>query len=190
MTRRVFVAVLVFGALALAVWRAELFTVQKPGERRRPLVAIPATSRRASALDVVLPSIPIGMRRLRAGDGVLLVPYWAPWQKDAAAQAAALDSLQHLNRVSGLGVALVCFDPFPSVARYVARQRLRLGVALDPHREMRAALPCPSIPFTYVLDARGRIAVEQPGEVDWLAPATVEALTRLQAERGAGPLPS
>ena len=57
----------------------------------------------------------------------------------------------------------MCFDPFPSVARYVARRRLALPVLLDLRGELRRQLRCPSIPFTYVLDAAGRIAVQQPG---------------------------
>jgi hypothetical protein len=171
-TRRVFLAVLVLGALALAVWRAELFTVQKPGEGPRALNPVPAAERRMVALDTVLPAVPIGMRRLRSGDGVTLIHYWAPWQQDAAAQAAELDSLSHLVDMTGLRVAIVCFDPFPSVARYVARRRLRVNVLLDRERRLRDVLPCPSIPYTYVLDRRGAIAVSQPGEVSWFAPQT------------------
>ena len=64
-----------------------------------------------------------------------------------------------------------------------ARQRLRLSVLIDGHGALRNALPCPSVPYTYVLDVRGRIAVSQPGEVDWLAPETRAGLERLLAER-------
>ena len=179
MTRRVVVALLVFGALALAVWRAELFTVQKPGEEPRALTAIPVSERRLVVADAVLPAVPVGMRRLRAGDGVTLIHYWAPWQKDAEAQAAALDSLAHLEELAGLRVAIVCFDPFPSVARYVARRGLRLGVLLDPEHALRKALPCPIIPYTYVLDRNGSLAVSQPGEVSWLDPRTRRVIGEL-----------
>ena len=43
-------------------------------------------------------------------------------------------------------------------------------------------LPCPSVPYTYVLDGAGRIAVAQAGDVDWLAPQTRATLTALLAE--------
>jgi hypothetical protein len=43
---------------------------------------------------------------------------------------------------------------------------------LDLRRELQAALPCPSVPYTWLLDARGRVVAAQPGEVEWLAPAT------------------
>ena len=79
-------------------------------------------------------------------------------------------------------MVVVCFDPFPSVARYVARARLRLGVMLDHGRTLAQALPCPSLPYTYVLDRDGRIAVAQPGPVDWLGPGTRDALRRVLAE--------
>ena len=86
-------------------------------------------------------------------------------------------------------VAVVCFDPYPSVARYVARLRLRLPVLLDQRRQLAGQLACPSIPYTYVLDRRGRIAVEQAGEVDWLAPATRASLDSLFGEPESGPSP-
>jgi peroxiredoxin len=124
----------------------------------------------------------VGMRRLHQGGRVLLLHYWAPWERNARAQAAALDSLSHLDGLEGLDVALVCFDPFPSVARFVARQRLRLVVLLDGERRLRQTLPCPSIPYTYVIDSQGRIAVAQAGEVDWLGAETRAMLGRLLGE--------
>jgi hypothetical protein len=86
-------------------------------------------------------------------------------------------------------VVVACFDPFPSVARFVARRRLRLQVVIDGERHLARALPCPSVPYTYVLDAAGRIAVAQPGEVDWLAPGTRAVLRRLVEEPAAQPAP-
>lgn len=172
-----------FGALLLAVWlwNQQLFTVARTGPARA-LAVVPADTRPARPLDVVLPAVPIGQARLRDGEGVLLVHYWAPWQRHARVQAAALDSLRRLPGMERVSVVLVCSDPFPSVARFVARQRLRLHVLIDGRRALREVLPCPSVPYTWVLDARGRVAAEQAGEVDWLAPATRDALERLAGE--------
>ncbi|MBI5710046.1 MAG: TlpA family protein disulfide reductase [Candidatus Eisenbacteria bacterium] len=167
---------------AAALWRAELFTVARPGDRPRPLALVPEARRPVTELDVVLPAVPVGMERLRRGDGVLLVHYWAMWERHGAAQAAALDSLSHSPALRELRVAVVCFDPFPSVSRFVARRRLSLDVLLDGRGELRRALPCPSIPYTYVLDPAGRIAVAQAGEVDWFAPGTREVLRALLDE--------
>jgi hypothetical protein len=170
------------GGLALWAWRSQLFTVARPGETPRAIEVVAPERRAAVRLDVVLPAVPAGMRRLRDREGGLLFHYWAPWEQHGRAQAAALDSLSRLDELRPLRVVLVCFDPFPSVARFVARQRLRLPVLLDGRHDLRRALPCPSIPYTYVLDASGRIAVAQPGEVDWLAPETI---ARLRAIAGA-----
>jgi hypothetical protein len=175
---------LALGAIALVVWRAQLFTVARPGERPQPLAARPAGERVPARLDVVLPAVPVGMRRLHEGGGVLLIHYWAPWERHALDQARGLDSLRREPDLERLQAAIVCFDPFPSVSRYVARQRLRLAVLLDGPGELRRTLPCPSIPYTYVIDAAGRVAVAQAGEVDWRAPETREALARLLAEPG------
>ena len=168
--------------LAVVVYRAQLFTVSRPGDRPQPLAAREAVARRAASFDVVLPQVPVGMAHLRNGGQVLLVHYWAPWERNGAAQAALLDSLRREPDLEGLRVVIVCFDPFPSVSRFVARRRLRLPVLLDTERRMRAALPCPSVPYTYVLDRDGRVAVQQPGEVDWFAPGTREALRALIGE--------
>ena len=139
-------------------------------------------------IDVMLPAVPVGSERLATGEGPLLLHYWAPWERHGRDQVARLDSLRRLPGLERLRVVVVCFDPFPSVARFVARERLRLSVLLDHRRELRHALPCPSVPYTYVLDREGRIEVEQAGEVDWLAPATIELLRDLIAAPPQRPL--
>ena len=182
MSPRAAIVTAVVVALAIVVYRAQLFTVSRPGDGPRPLAAREADGRRPVSFDVVLPLVPVGMAHLRDGGQVLLVHYWAPWERNGAAQAALLDSLRREPDLEGLRAVIVCFDPFPSVSRFVARRRLRLPVLLDTERRLRAALPCPSVPYTYVLDRDGRIAVDQPGEVDWFAPGTRAALRALIGE--------
>jgi hypothetical protein len=182
MSGRAAIFAAVVAALAIAVWHAQLFTVSRPGERPRALAVRAETQRRPAPLDVVLPQVPVGMAHLRDGGAVLLVHYWAPWERHGALQAALLDSLRREPDLEPLRVVVVCFDPFPSVARYVARHRLRLPVLLDGERSLRAVLPCPSVPYTYVIDRAGRIAVAQPGEVDWFGAGSRDALRALLAE--------
>lgn len=170
MRTRLAALLLVFGAIGLLWWRAELFTVAKPGDAPRALSR--AGSGSPPAFDVSLPLVPVGAARLAPGGRPLLVHYWAPWERHGRAQVLALDSLARTLPADGVRVAVVCFDPFPSVARYVARLRLHVPVMLDLKRDLQAALPCPSVPYTWLLDARGRVAASQAGEVDWLAPAT------------------
>ena len=161
---------LVLGAIGLFWWRAELFTVAKPGDAPRAL-APSGPSGTSHAFDVSLPLVPVGVARLTPGGRPLLVHYWAPWERHGRAQVLMLDSL--VRTLPGdVRVAVVCFDPFPSVARYVARLRLQVPVMLDLRRDLQAALPCPSVPYTWLLDAHGRVVAAQPGEVEWLAPAT------------------
>lgn len=179
---RALAVLLVVGSLGVFVWRSQLFTVAKPGAHPQPLVLLPADARRPTPLDVTLSAVPVGTQRLRAGEAPLLVHFWAPWEHHSGAQASALDSLRRTLPPGELQVAVVCFDPYPSVARYLGRMRLRLPVVLDHGRALAAPLPCPSMPYTYVIDARGRIAVAQSGEVDWLAPATRAVLDSLLRE--------
>jgi hypothetical protein len=161
---------LLLGVTGLVLWRAELFTVSRPGERPLPLARIAREP--LPAFDVSLPVVPVGVERLTPGGGALLVHYWAPWERDSRAQVQALDSLVRTLPPGSARVAVVCFDPFPSVARYAARLRLTVPVMLDLRRSLQAALPCPSIPYTWLLDTRGQVLARQPGEVDWLAAAT------------------
>lgn len=182
MTRRALVALVLVAVVALGVWRGKLFTVQKSGAVPVALAALPVAERAPAAFDAMLAAVPAGSERVRPGGGVLLVHYWAPWERHSGEQARGLDSLRRLLPPGSVRIAVVCFDPFPSVARYVARMRLRLPVLLDTRRALADGLPCPSIPYTYVIDRDGRIAVAQAGEVDWLAPATREALEALLGE--------
>ena len=191
MRPRVVVPLLLIVGAAGVLWRAELFTVSRPGEAARALAAMAPERRSPVRLDVTLPAVPVGMQRLQSGGSVLLVHYWAPWQGHAREQVKLLDSLRREPDLEGMRVVVVCFDPFPSVSRFVARQRLRLAVLLDGPGELRRSLPCPSIPYTYAIDRAGRIAIAQAGDVDWWAPDTRSALRGLlgEAEPQAGENP-
>lgn len=185
MTARVRTLLLGLAALAVLgtlVWRAELFTVQRSGATPTPIVLVPAAERAEARFDASLPMVPVGVRTLTPGQRVLIVEYWAPWMRHSGPQAVALDSLRRLLPPGAVEVALVCFDPFPSVSRYVARMRLRLPVLLDLRKDLAAGLPCPSIPYTYVIDRSGRVAAKQAGEIEWLSAATRAALDSLCAE--------
>jgi hypothetical protein len=187
---RLRIALLLVVVMALVLWKSQLFLVARPGDRAMPLRLIAAAARTPARLDVLLPLVPMGELRLAPGATPLVVEYWAPWVRHAALQATGLDSLLRLYGARGdtaPRAVLACFDPFPSVSRYVARMRLSVPVVLDHGRELAGALPCPSLPYTYVIDASGRIAVAQPGEVDWLAPATRAVLDSIAAE---SPAPS
>ena len=175
------VALLLVAIVVALAARPDLYSVQKPGTGPTPLV-LAGGERPPARFDVALPVVPIGMRRVRSGGGPLLIHYWAPWERDSRVQARALDSLARSPELAGFRVAVVCFDPFPSVARFVARQRLTVPVLLDGRRELAAALPCPSLPYTYLVDRSGRIALAMPGHVAWWDPVTIAALRRLAAE--------
>jgi hypothetical protein len=186
---RLVAAALVLGVLSMVAWRSELFTVEKSGAVPTPLRLVMDGPRPPATFDASLPMVPVGVEHLAPGGDVLLVHYWAPWERHSGAQALALDSLRRTLPPGALRIAVVCFDPYPSVSRYIARMRLRLPVLLDLQHALADRLPCPSIPYTYVVDRLGRIAVRQPGEVDWLAPATRSALERLVAEPAAPAAP-
>lgn len=186
--RRVFaVAIAVIGLGGLFLWRAELFTVSRSTSGPQALVLNPVAERAPAAFDAVLPMVPIGMLHLHPREGAQVIHFWAPWMKHATAQAVALDSLRKGLPPGEVRFAVVCFDPFPSVSRFLRRNRLSLPVVLDHHHALTRDLPCPSIPYTYVIDRQGRTAAVIEGEIDWLAPATRETLLRLASESAAAP---
>ncbi len=178
-------SILVSLVVGFAVWHAQLIRVAPSSGVPRPLQLLPPASRAEQACDVVLPVVPVGLTRLRSAERPLLIHYWAPWELHGRAQAAALDSLARRYEGRRLRIVLVAFDPFPSVARFVARQRLRLTVLLDGPGLLRASVPCPALPYTVLLDRDGRAAVSQSGEVDWLAPQTRRVLDAVLAEPAA-----
>lgn len=176
--------------LGVIVWKAELFTVQRSDATPRSLELLPVARRTKATFDASLPVVPVGIQHVSPGGRVLIVQYWAPWMRHSGPQALTLDSLRRSMPPGSVEVALVCFDPFPSVSRYVTRLRLRLPVLLDLRRRLAAGLPAPSIPYTYVIDRAGRIAVQQSGEVDWLTGATRAVLDSLDAEAAPPPAPA
>ena len=189
MRLRLVLALLLVAVIAVLAARRDLYSIQRPGPGPRPLV-LTTGARPAAGFDVVLPVVPVGMRRVRSADGPLLIHYWAPWEHRSRDQARRLDSLARSAELAGFRVAMVCFDPFPSVARYVGRQRLRVPVLLDGHRELAATLPCPSLPYTYLIDRSGRIAVSMPGQVAWWDSTSIATLRRLAAEPPARTAPT
>jgi len=177
--------------LAALAWRAQLVRVG-PDETARPLALLEESRRATRNCDVVLPAVPVGMTRVHSGGTPLLVHYWAPWERNGRAQAAALDSLVRTLGATELRVVLVTSDPFPSVARFVQRHRLKLRVLLDGPGLLRAQIPRPRLPHTVVLGRDGREWVVQSGHVDWLSAETravIDAVTSAAGDSGAGAPP-
>lgn len=176
--RAIFFLVAVIAAVA-AVWRSQLQHVSDPRSGAHAIMLTPASERERVHLDVILPVVPVGLHHLRADGGALIVQYWAPWIGGSLDQAMQLDSLRRDPAFQDLGIVMVTADPFPSVARYVGRHRLQTPVLLDGQHQLRDVLPCPSLPYAYVLDPSGRVAVAQEGLVAWVSDSTRHALTSL-----------
>lgn len=142
---RLLLALLLVAIVAVLALRRDLYSIQRPGPGPRPL-ELTTGVRPAAGFDIVLPVVPVGMRRVSSADGPLLIHYWAPWEHRSREQARGLDSLARSAELAGFRVAMVCFDPFPSVARYVGRQRLRVPVLLDGHRVLAATCRARAFP--------------------------------------------
>jgi len=168
--------------LAALAWRSQLAPVERRPHPPEPLVLESLARREAMDFDAVLPVVPVGERRVRPLGWPLLVHYWAPWERNGRAQIRLLDSLVRTGGLEGVDVVVVCSDPYPSVARFVARQRVRVTVVLDGRGDLKSQLPCPNVPYTWLFDRHGRVAARLAGEVDWFAAGTRQALETLIAE--------
>lgn len=178
---RVLVVVgLAVAAAAGLAWRSQLVPVERRPHPPAPLAL--GDTRETVRFDAVLPVVPVGERRVTPRGRPLLVHYWAPWERNGRAQIKLLDSLAREPALAGLDVVVVCSDPYPSVARFVARQRVKLTVVLDGRGDLKRQLPCPNVPFTWLLDRSGRVAGRLAGEVDWFAAGTRATLDSLLAE--------
>jgi hypothetical protein len=171
MRPRLAAVLLVLGAIGLVlVARGVVHGVEARARRRARSRA--AAVRPPPAFDVSLPLVPVGVARLTPGGRPLLVHYWAPWERHGRAQVLALDSLARTLPAGRAARGDRVLRPVPvGGALRGAAAAPRAGHARPaPRSPGRAPLPERSL-HVAARCARAVVAA-QPGEVEWLAPAT------------------
>jgi len=187
--RRVVWIVVAAGALLLALdFRARLQPVYHGPPGSKPLV-IEGTPGPALAFSIPVASLQSGLVTLAPPPEGLVIHYWATWNRESAAEIAALDSLVRSGQCPAQVVAVTA-DPMPSVARYARRRHITLAILLDPGRALEPVAPLKAIPSTYVFDSHGRLLVYREGPVDWWAPRTLETLRATARSGDVGPGPA
>lgn len=111
-------------------------------------------------------------------DKVIILNFWATWCGPCLEEMPAIEKLYRRYRSQGLTVLAVSLDKGDSakVKNFVDTHNLTFPVLLDTEGVAEKLYPTLSIPFTYVIDKKGRIAARVDGAKNWATEETFAAL--------------
>ena len=111
-------------------------------------------------------------------DQVVVLNFWATWCAPCLEEMPAFEKLYRRYRSQGLTVIAVSLDKGDTskVEKFVDEHSLTFPVLLDLDGIAERIYPSFTIPFTYVIDKRGRIAARVDGAKNWSSNETFAAL--------------
>ena len=111
-------------------------------------------------------------------DKVVILNFWATWCAPCLEEMPAFEKLYRRYRSQGLTVIAVSLDKGDTskVEKFVDEHSLTFPVLLDLDGIAERIYPSFTIPFTYVIDKRGRIAARVDGAKNWSSNETFAAL--------------
>ena len=111
-------------------------------------------------------------------DKVIIVNFWATWCAPCLEEMPAFEKLYRRYRSQGLTVLAVSLDKGDSskVKKFVDTNSLTFPVLLDLDGIAEKLYPSFTIPFTYVIDKKGRVAARVDGAKNWASNETFAAL--------------
>ena len=111
-------------------------------------------------------------------DKVIIVNFWATWCAPCLEEMPAFEKLYRRYRSQGLTVLAVSLDKGDSskVKNFVDKNSLTFPVLLDLDGIAEKLYPSFTIPFTYVIDKKGRVAARVDGAKNWASNETFAAL--------------
>ena len=111
-------------------------------------------------------------------DQVVVLNFWATWCAPCLEEMPAFETLYRRYRSQGLTVIAVSLDKGETskVAKFVDEHSLTFPVLLDLDGIAERIYPSFTIPFTYVIDKKGRIAARVDGAKNWSSNETFAAL--------------
>ena len=111
-------------------------------------------------------------------DKVVVLNFWATWCAPCLEEMPAFEKLYRRYRSQGLTVLAVSLDKGNNskVKKFVDENSLTFPVLLDSEGIAERLYPSFTIPFTYVIDKKGRIAARVDGAKNWASSETFSAL--------------
>ena len=111
-------------------------------------------------------------------DKVIILNFWATWCAPCLEEMPAFEKLYRRYRSQGLTVIAVSLDKGDTskVEKFVDEHSLTFPVLLDLDGIAERIYPSFTIPFTYVIDKRGKIAARVDGAKNWSSNETFAAL--------------
>ena len=109
---------------------------------------------------------------------VVVLNFWATWCAPCLEEMPAFEKLYRRYRSQGLTVIAVSLDKGDTskVEKFVDEHSLTFPVLLDLDGIAERIYPSFTIPFTYVIDKKGRIAARVDGAKNWSSNETFAAL--------------
>ncbi|MZG52445.1 MAG: TlpA family protein disulfide reductase [Nitrospinae bacterium] len=111
-------------------------------------------------------------------DKVIVLNFWATWCAPCLEEMPTFEKLYRRYRSQGLTVLAVSLDKGNSdrVKKFTEENNFTFPVLIDTEGIAEKRYPSFSIPFTYVIDKKGRIAARVDGTKNWATNETFEAL--------------
>jgi thiol-disulfide isomerase/thioredoxin len=117
---------------------------------------------------------------------VIVVNFWASWCAPCVVELPTFLALYDLTDKNSVEFALINLDEMNDAATIVQRTWKAEGFAfqgyLDPEKTTAQKLGIESLPTTYVIDKKGRVAMRSVGANDWASEKTVQLIETLVSE--------
>ena len=112
---------------------------------------------------------------------VIIVNFWATWCTPCVKEMPSFENLYRRFRSKGLTILAVSLDKSSSskVQEFADKYKLSFPVLLDTDGVAEKLYPSFTIPFTYVVDKRGRVVARVDGGKNWESLETFEAVEHL-----------
>ena len=112
---------------------------------------------------------------------VVIINFWATWCAPCRVEMPAFETLYRRYRSEGLTLLAVSLDKggIDIVRNFVEERKLSFPVLMDMEGTVERMYPSFSIPTTYVIDRKGRIATRVDGAKNWKSKETFEAVEYL-----------
>lgn len=112
---------------------------------------------------------------------VIVLNFWATWCAPCRVEMPSFEKLYRRYRSEGVTVLAVTMDKNATlqIKSFVDEHDLSFPVLLDSEGEVERLYPSMTVPFTYVIDRKGRVVARVDGAKNWESEETFEAIEYL-----------